>query len=759
MGHWKKVTSIPSPFANVMWLDVQFLQSNPDYGWICGYGGNVIRTTDGGKIWTGTKVQGVNQLESIHFADENIGYTSGEDRAYRSTDGGGTWISITDSGMYAWGVFFVSADTGMVVGGGCFGDQHFHRTTNGGKIWSTYIDSLPLTGLSDAVLYSGDGLGYAVSSGLIWRTTDGGITWHVFSISGNPDWQEEITHIGNSFLVPYDKGCSGGGMPKLGGLRMTTNNGGSWREFEIGKSMFGTFLLDSLRGWGCGDNNSVYYTSDGGINWELRNCGIDPYTPLDDIWFVNDTLGWVVGLGVFKTHTYDTIFSEILTDGPLMFCAGDSIILNSSSTFNYYSWSTGDSTYSIVADSPGVYTLYAYNHICETVYPDSVEIRIFPKTDVIIQSNKIPEICEGDSVLLWVENDYVDIWWSTLEKKDTITVSEAGTYYVTIIDSNGCEFSQAIDVIVHSLPEAKIIALSRTGFCDGDSVMLRVTEEYHFYYWFEETNPENMLSGNNSVTIFNPGSYRVIVRNEFGCIDTSDAIRIEVWDINNRLKIFAEDLSEILNFDTLGLTKMLCLPLKVSNLSDIPLTLFDIYITGNIEFSIPQYQLPLLINPGDTNKLIVCFRPMDFNERRDTLLIGDTCDIHIIPLNGYGIENRYFGESDCDVDLIIRTKEIIGGEYFIVGSPYPNPSDYFVVVSFNIKSKSPIPSIAVFIRNSMGERVSKGLPLVENEVIVDGISNISGTIMFETAGIPSGLYYTEIHIGGYIKMTPLIIYR
>jgi len=50
-AQWNEVLNIPDPFNKVYYLDIFFLNDNPDYGWACGFGGTVIRTTDGGDTW------------------------------------------------------------------------------------------------------------------------------------------------------------------------------------------------------------------------------------------------------------------------------------------------------------------------------------------------------------------------------------------------------------------------------------------------------------------------------------------------------------------------------------------------------------------------------------------------------------------------------------------------------------------------------------------------------------------------------------
>lgn len=299
--YWQKIINIPAPYTNNYWLDVYFHPANSNYGWICGFNGMIIRTTDGGNTWRGSIVSAYH-LESVHFPTLQTGYVSGVEGIFKSTDGGATWVDITPPGARDtttfWGCYFLNENYGVLVGDGCFGRyQHFWLTTDGGSSWSVFIGNETNSGMTDALLYP-NGLGFASSSGRIWITQDSGRTWQVFSVSGSELWQEEITNIGSSFLVPYaGTTCTGGGND--GGMRFTTNNGTTWNSFRTGVPMFGSFLVDSQKGWACGYSQEVYYTSNGGVNWQRRNCGIERGN-LDDLWFIDENNGWVVGEGVYK---------------------------------------------------------------------------------------------------------------------------------------------------------------------------------------------------------------------------------------------------------------------------------------------------------------------------------------------------------------------------------------------------------------------------------------------------------------------------
>ncbi len=312
---WERVP-LPGQYAQGYYLDVFFLPSNPQYGWVCGFNGYVLRTTDGGSSWQGSVVpfngRAGGHLESVHFTDALNGYCSGPCGVFRSTDGGATWTDITPTfpSEAPWGCYFISATTGVVLGGGCVGAQNFFRTTNGGQTWSLFQGNQSASGLTDALLQA-DGSGYAVSSGLLWQTTDGGSSWSVAAATGPNYWNEEIARSGTSFLIPWaGSNCSGQGSG--GGGRFSTDGGQTWRSFSTGTPMFGAFLHDSQRGWICGYARHVWYTSDAGQNWQYRGCGTDG--DLDDIWMITDTTGFVVGQGVYRYAKEQRSASKTMLD-------------------------------------------------------------------------------------------------------------------------------------------------------------------------------------------------------------------------------------------------------------------------------------------------------------------------------------------------------------------------------------------------------------------------------------------------------------
>ena len=254
----------------------------------------------------GTRVLPAGQrchLEYIQFLNQNVGYTSGPCGAFKSTDGGASWTELyLDSAAIIWGGWFRTADVGWFTGGYC-GIGKFYRTTDGGQTFTVYTDTtITRSNLSDP-LWMPDmpaGVVYAIGNGTLWTSDDDGITWGAVGYTGTTSpWHEELARYGESFCIPNATSNCTNGNYNSGGMRFSTDAGQSWRNYETGDDMFGTFLLDESRAWASGWNGNVWYTSDKGANWTLRNCGIGTKW-MDDIFFLNETTGWVVGDGIFR---------------------------------------------------------------------------------------------------------------------------------------------------------------------------------------------------------------------------------------------------------------------------------------------------------------------------------------------------------------------------------------------------------------------------------------------------------------------------
>ncbi|MCB9190683.1 MAG: tandem-95 repeat protein [Flavobacteriales bacterium] len=219
-------------------------------------------------------------------------------------------------------------------------------------------------------------------------------------------------------------------------------------------------------------------------------------------------------------EVYSLPNADIIADGPLEFCDGDSVTLTASGGQSYV-WNTGATTNSIVVTTAGVYYVVADNQFGCVDTSASVSVEINNPPTVAVIPDGPTEFCDGGSVGLTASgaDSYV---WSTNETGPVITVSTTGSYNVVGTDANGCSTeSGSIVVTVFDNPVPTITPDGPTEFCDGDSVVLTSSAADSYLWSTGETT--------QSITVFTPGTFVVSVVDANGCEGTSAPINVDVW--------------------------------------------------------------------------------------------------------------------------------------------------------------------------------------------------------------------------------------
>ncbi|MGB0521697.1 MAG: CARDB domain-containing protein [Flammeovirgaceae bacterium] len=138
----------------------------------------------------------------------------------------------------------------------------------------------------------------------------------------------------------------------------------------------------------------------------------------------------------------------VISPESAVICEGNSVQLTSSMTDNI-TWSTDESTASITVNDAGIYKVFHEGtNGCKAV--DSVEVS-FPEAPSIELSG-YSTICNGQSITLGVinGNTYNWTWTSGSSTDSSITVSPTvtTTYYVDITNSQGCSYSDSMEIKV-----------------------------------------------------------------------------------------------------------------------------------------------------------------------------------------------------------------------------------------------------------------------------------------------------------------------
>jgi len=151
-------------------------------------------------------------------------------------------------------------------------------------------------------------------------------------------------------------------------------------------------------------------------------------------------------------------------------CVGDTVTLTAS-TANGWQWSTGATSQAIVVTNPGNYTVLVTNNAgCSAISAPS-NITFLPQNNSSITPSGTILITPGTSVN-FTANQGISYQWSNSNTTQSIAVSSAGIYTVTVTDANGCSSIPASVTVTIQDPSTMALALGATSFCEGDSVEL-----------------------------------------------------------------------------------------------------------------------------------------------------------------------------------------------------------------------------------------------------------------------------------------------
>lgn len=762
-------------------LDVMFLESNPNYGWVSGFNSLVLRTIDGGINWDYSIVDRIQQfqLESVYFVNEKVGYASGpcntcyndDAGVFKSVDGGITWKDITPKYDYQigmqikhslplWGCFFENELVGYVVGGDCGSEfplfsnntfqQVIYKTLDGGNSWNMFIFNEGQTKLAD-IITDKFGISWAISSGHLWKSNIAKDDWSIVSSTGGVDWHEDISKFNNSFIIPYSVGCAGNNNQN-GGIRITTDGGINWKDFKTPGAMYGSLMVDYLIGWGVGYNASVFQTTDGGENWKnIDNC-LEGGDFLDDIALASDGRYWIVGDHIW--HSKPEIFDTINRQREVYnICKSEVLTLDLDTTINNIYWNVNSfsSTFEYEAiNSKTITALYYQDYCPDTVYKSTFEINVLPLPDYKIAfSNNQP--CDGEEVIVTANPNYSTYKWTNLTDStilnsttNSATITKSGLYEVTIVDEFLCKHSYEFPLEFKPLPIVNIDSIGRINFCLGDTLLLVANHNGQKVEWFEEKN-DIVLTTNDTLIVLAKGNYYALITSKYGCTYSSEIKSATAIIDTNNFQLNYEFDGNWFEDDIVEKGEYVCNKLIIRNYRDLDATIDNPIILGNTEFSIPTFQLPLFVPANSQAELEVCFLGIGKEIRMDTIIIYDRCSDHYLPLKAIVKDKVELTESKCNLSIKLVNVSLSDKYFITIGIPYPNPTQdkselqFIEFIPFGFNN-----NIEVAIFDMFGNKIND---LVFNQV--DSEVQFNGTLVksivdIDLSSLNSGIYIIKI---------------
>ncbi len=134
----------------------------------------VIYKTTNGTSWNLSLQLGLlSSFDDVHAVDSNIAWVCGSGGLVRrTTNGGSSWDSRDAGSTDLLGIAGVDSNTAWVVGGGGL----IRKTTNGGSSWTTQTSGTSAT-LREVIAIDANNVWAVGDGGVILKTTDGGTTW------------------------------------------------------------------------------------------------------------------------------------------------------------------------------------------------------------------------------------------------------------------------------------------------------------------------------------------------------------------------------------------------------------------------------------------------------------------------------------------------------------------------------------------------------------------------------------------------------
>lgn len=306
---WKKVNDNSSDDL----YSIAFL--NKSTGFACGSSNRLLKTTDYGNTWKSVDMSsyGYNlNFIKVVFVDENIGYLLARTGVViKTTDGGTSWTKVgTASTDFAVTMNFINKNIGYVVGG--WTSSALLRTMNGGLTWQSadYSYGGSLSGIAQnragnkgVVVGDGAGYGYTSEPGkVILYYDEQANNWkHSCYLNGSAYfWDVNFPDKNTGYLFGDYYGSSGIAFKTLDG-------GTTWNPLSFRPAgAFGhSFFLNKDSAYVSSD--SIYFTSDGGNHWR------SVFNKTGKLYF-NKNTGFVLGFtDLYRTGNAGKTWVKVLS--------------------------------------------------------------------------------------------------------------------------------------------------------------------------------------------------------------------------------------------------------------------------------------------------------------------------------------------------------------------------------------------------------------------------------------------------------------
>lgn len=291
-----------------------------------------------------------------------------------------------------------------------------------------------------------------------------------------------------------------------------------------------------------GDPSIQLNAGQDGTSYQWANNGIVIPNETTDMLTVSESGFYTVivekGIGCDARDTVDIQYiplAEIFAGQDINVCAGDMAELGSFINATSFEWFYNGMLYDDQSQSPevtqgGEYVLVGLNEIgCEI--RDTVVVTEVIPPDIELGDEKIG--CIGSEILLSVDSVGQIMWRkdnSFFSSNASISITEPGTYSVTILAASNCIGNDEIEITFEPGPMLSL-GNSDEAFCEGESYTINANTDGTAITWFQD-GIEIIGESGFSLEVTTAGVYSAVVAGTTGC-EVEDEIIISVNEVPN----------------------------------------------------------------------------------------------------------------------------------------------------------------------------------------------------------------------------------
>ncbi|HRC32872.1 MAG TPA: choice-of-anchor L domain-containing protein [Bacteroidia bacterium] len=190
-------------------------------------------------------------------------------------------------------------------------------------------------------------------------------------------------------------------------------------------------------------------------------------------------------------------------------CQGANTTFNGGAGYSQYNWSNGNSTQTINVGTSGTYTV-TVTDINGCTGTASYSLTVNPNPSTVITGTM--QFCQGLNSVIDGGAGFSSYVWNNGSTTQNITISNGGTYTVTVTNNFGCTNTATTQITVNALPVPSITGSA--SICQGANSLLDAGAGYTLYAWSNGNTTQQL----NTV---NSGTFTVTVTNANGCTGTA----------------------------------------------------------------------------------------------------------------------------------------------------------------------------------------------------------------------------------------------